>query len=111
MMPGLPPMSRYQLTFAATHYLGGICWIALTLVGSQAIAHCDWGDSMCPGLDPRQQQFLYASTLGLVVLLLFGSRILIVMLMFCGKVKAPGGVLRCMISMLFEVVASTCFAP
>jgi len=111
LMPGLPPMSRYQLSFAATHYLGGICWIAMTLVGSQAIAHCDWQDSICPALDPRQEIFLYAGTLGLVILLLFGSRILIVLLMLCGKTKAPGGVFKCCISMLIEMVVSTCLAP
>jgi hypothetical protein len=45
------------------------------------------------------------------VLLLFGSRILIIILMLCGKTRAPGGVLRCILSMLIEMVASTCLAP
>eukprot|EP00322_Chrysochromulina_rotalis_P009207 CAMPEP_0115856492 /NCGR_PEP_ID=MMETSP0287-20121206/15084_1 /TAXON_ID=412157 /ORGANISM="Chrysochromulina rotalis, Strain UIO044" /LENGTH=849 /DNA_ID=CAMNT_0003310675 /DNA_START=30 /DNA_END=2579 /DNA_ORIENTATION=- len=110
MMKGLPPMSRYQLTFAATHYLGGITWIGLTLIGSNALAHCDWKDAECPAQNSSDKAFLNG-TIGLTLLLLFGSRFLILILCLLGKNRAPGGLFKCIISMLIEVVVSTCLAP
>lgn len=37
-LPGLPPVSRYQLVFAILMFLGSPAWIALLLVGSVAVA-------------------------------------------------------------------------
>jgi membrane glycosyltransferase len=37
-LPGLPPVSRYQLVFAILMFLGSPAWIALLLIGSAAVA-------------------------------------------------------------------------
>ena len=37
-LPGLPPVSRYQLVFAILMFLGSPAWIALLLIGSVAVA-------------------------------------------------------------------------
>ena len=37
-MPGLPPVSRYQLAFAILMFLGSPAWIGLLLIGSAAVA-------------------------------------------------------------------------
>jgi len=110
LMPGLPPMSRYQLTFAATHYLGGIAWIALTLIGSQSLADCEWGNVTCAQQTRADKLFLFGA-FSLTAMLLFGSRIMIVVLCLCGKSHAPGGILRCILSMLIEILFTTCLAP
>jgi len=36
---------------------------------------------------------------------------MIILLMLCGKTRAPGGILRCILSMVLEVLMSTCLAP
>ena len=37
-MPGLPPVSRYQLAFAILMFLGSPAWMGLLLIGSAAVA-------------------------------------------------------------------------
>ena len=37
-LPGLPPVSRYQLVFAILMFLGSPAWIGLLLIGSVAVA-------------------------------------------------------------------------
>lgn len=111
-MPGLPPLSRYQLTFAATHYLGGTAWLGLTLVGAQAAFHCEKVPGDCVDqLDDGLKAMLVYSSLALTALCLFGSRFMMLILFLFKKEEAPGGVFKCIISMIFETVITTCLAP
>lgn len=113
-MPGLPPLSRYQLTIAATHYLGGTAWLGLTLVGAQAAYHCDKFPLDCiheGEIDDNFRSMLMLASLALTLLCLFGSRFMMLFLFFVGKKTAPGGFFRCLLSMLIETVITTCLAP
>src|SRR5262245_2764631 len=38
LLPGLPPVSRYQLAFAILMFLGSPAWMGLLLIGSAAVA-------------------------------------------------------------------------
>ena len=59
LLPGLPPVSRYQLVFAILMFLGSPAWIALLLIGSAAVA-----------VAPTPADFMRFDA-GIVLLLLF----------------------------------------
>jgi len=108
-MPELPAMSRYQLTLAATHYLGGICWILQVLLLSFHAYTCEVYPSECPN-KPLSSWYGLASII-IIVVLLFGSKPLMLILIAIGKEKQPGGVINSWVSMCIEVFISTFIAP
>jgi membrane glycosyltransferase len=105
-LPGLAPVSRYQLLFAILMFLGSPAWIALLLIGSAAVA-----------LAPAPGDFMRfdagISVLALVLAMWFAPNIATVLdVLTRAKLRFLfGGAIRFSLSFLLTIVFVVLVAP
>ena len=105
-LPGLAPVSRYQLIFAILMFLGSPAWIALLLIGSVAVA-----------LAPTPGDFMRydagISVLALVLAMWFAPNIATVLdVLTRAKLRFLfGGAIRFVVSFLLTIVFVVLVAP
>jgi membrane glycosyltransferase len=105
-LPGLRPISRWQLVFALLMFLGSPAWIGLLLVGSLAIA---LADNPADVVRPDAGLALFA----VVLAMWFAPKIATVLdvLMRPGARRAFGGSLQFLASVLLETLFFILLSP
>lgn len=106
-LPGLHPASRWHFIFGAFAYLSSVAWLGLIVLGFFTMLKHPAGPVQFAAGSQSSSLFLLLATLGL----LFGPRLLGLLLASLKRPEAFGGWLRLLSSGLLEAIVGVLLAP
>jgi membrane glycosyltransferase len=108
-LPGLKPVSRFQLIFAILMYLGSPAWMALVAIGAIAIALADTATASAAHVRPGAGSALFA----IILLMIFAPKIAssVDVLMRRSARRSYGGAAQFILSVASEMLFSFLLSP
>jgi membrane glycosyltransferase len=108
-LPGLKPVSRFQLVFAILMYLGSPAWMAMVATGAVAIAFADTAAPPAAHLRPGAGSALFA----IILMMIFAPKIAssIDVLMRRSARRSYGGAASFLLNVVGETLFSLLLSP